>query len=273
MDGARRTYSPLRRVLALLHFLTAQYRENSYAVFTEDELTSALAAHYEGDAAARTLRDDLGALRRRGLVITNLRHPEHVRRRGVKRNGMVDKAEGLRLTHCEHEALQDARRLMGNRLPSVAPTSGVPLAPGRENARVEDALLIVRLLEEAPEALTASDVARVLGVGRQQATRWLSEVADVLGERFVDVYLPDRDDVTDLDIRAIELRRYLTAASSHLVGTGADLFGLFPYSEGEAMERLSLIADLRTSGRNEVDWDALGHVEHKLEQWVEHLRH
>lgn len=269
-----RTYSPLRRVLALLHFLTAQYRQNPHAVFTEEELALALAEHYERGAAARTMRDDLSALRRRGLVVTNLRHPDHVRRRGVQRNGLVDKAEGLRLTPDEHEALQEARRLLGNRLPSVAPSSGAPPAPGRENARVEDALLIVRLLEEAPEDLSPDDVARALGVGRQQATRWLSEVADVLGERFVDVYLPDHDEVTDLELRGIELRRYQTAGSSHLLGTGTDLFGLFPYSVAEVMERLVLVADLRASGHSdEVDARALGSVEHKLEHWLEHLRH
>ena len=274
VDGMTRTYSPLRRVLALLHFLTAQYRDNRYAVFTEEELAVALVDQYEGAAAARTMRDDIGALKRRGLVVTNLRHPDHVRRRGIQRNGLVDKAEGLRLTADEHAALQDARRLLGHRLPSVAPTSGAPPAPGRENARVEDALLIVRLLEEAPEELSAEDVARALGVGRQQARRWLSEVADVLGENLVDVYIPDRDNVTDLDVRGIELRRYRVNGASHLLETGADLFGLFPYSEVEVMERLTLIADIRALGHSdEADDRALCSVERKLGLWLEHLRH
>ena len=271
-----RTYSPLRRVLALLHFLTAQYRDNRYAVFTEDELAVALAAHYEGGAAARTMRDDIGALKRRGLVVTNLRHPDHVRRRGVQRNGLVDKAEDLRLTADEHEALQDARRLLGNRLPSVSPTSGAPPAPGRENARVEDALLIVRLLEESPAGPLGSTTSRALSASaRSRRRRWLSDVADRLGrERFVDVYSPDRDDVTDLEVRGIELRRYRVNGASHLLETGADLFGLFPYSEVEVMERLTLIADIRASGHSdEVDDRALCSVERKLELWLEHLRH
>lgn len=273
MDGPRRTYSPLRRVLALLHYLTAQYRDNPWAVFTEHELAEALAGHYEGAAAARTMRDDISALRRRGLVVTNLRHPEHARRRGVQRKALVDKAEDLRLTPGEHEALQRARHLLGNRLPSVAPTSGVGAAPGRENARVEDALLIVRMLEEVPEDLSVVDVARALDVGRQQASKWLAEVADVLGEQFVDVYLPDRDDVTNLEMLGIELRRYRVNGASHLSDTGADLFGLFPYSDFEAAERLTLINDARTAGlRTDADDETLRRVEWKLECWREHLQ-
>lgn len=143
-----RTYAPLRRVLALVHFLTDRYRENPHGVFTAQELLAALADHYAGGAATRTLRGDLTALRDRSLVLTRQKYPEHARLTGAKRNGLLEKAQDLKFT-AEACCFQDVRRLLGSRLPSVVATSGAAIQGGRANARVEDALLIVRVLERA----------------------------------------------------------------------------------------------------------------------------
>lgn len=269
-----RTYAPLRRVLALLHFLTERYRDDPHAVFTEEQLIEALYEAYEGGSATRTLRGDLKALRERGLVLTAQRHPEHVRRRGAKRNGLLEKSSDLKFTVEEHEALQEVRRLLGDRLPSVAATSGSTPSTGRANTRVEDALLIIRLLEEAIDEVGADDLATALGVGRQQAGRWLSEIADVFGGDVVELEMPDTDDVSYVDIEAARLRRWAASGDSHLTGTGSDLLGLFPYSAAEAGERLDLLDDFEASlFAGDVDPDILSSIRWKLERWLDELAH
>jgi DNA-binding transcriptional ArsR family regulator len=267
-----RIYAPLRRILALLHFLTERYRDEPHAVFTEQQLIEALSEAYEGGSATRTLRGDLKALRERGLVLTGQRHPEYVRLRGTKRNGLLEKSRDLKFTVDEHEALQEARRLLGNRLPGVVATTDSVRSSGRANTRVEDALLIVRLLEEAVDEVGADDLAGALGVGRQQAGRWLSEIADVFGRDLVELEMPDSDDVSYVDIEAARLRRWAAAGDSHLKGTGSDLLGLFPYSAAEARERLDLLRDFESSPfADDVDPAILSSIRWKLERWLDEL--
>lgn len=262
---ATRIYSPIGRLLILLRHLSVA--PSVYC--TEDDLAEMLSERLGARVASRTLRDDLAALRRRRLVETGLPVSSHRHRRGIRRSPIADKADELRLNIDEHMALQAARVLLGGRLPAVAPTSGVAPARGRENARVEDALLLVRLLEEAPAELSVEDAAGALGVGAQQAARWLSEIADAFGGDLVDRDEPEHDQVDYRDLRGIELRRFVQPGASHLRGTGADLLGLFPYSRAEAEERLTLIHDARQAGGLEAeDLAALERVEGKLRAWI-----
>ena len=275
MDGVTRTYSPLRRVLALLHFLTAQYRDNRYAVFTEEELAVALADHYEGGAAARTMRDDIGALKRRGLVVTNLRHPDHVatsrhpteRTGGQGRRPEADGGRARGASRCPTHPWSPPT-VRGPHLWCAAGSVGGKTLGSRMRFSLCGCSRRRRRnsrLKTSP-APSASVGSRRHAGCRKSRTCW--------ARTLVDVYIPDRDDVTDLDVQGIELRRYRVNGASHLLETGADLFGLFPYSEVEVMERLTLIADIRASGHpDEVDDRALCSVERKLELWLEHLRH
>lgn len=263
-----RVYAPLSRVVVLLRYLT----DRPGAVVTEGDLVEVLSAHFGVTVSRRTVRGDLQALRRRRLVETDLPHPDHDHLRGTRRSALVEKTEDLMLSVDEHDALQAARQVLGGRQPGVTPTSGTAPSASRENARVEDALLLVRLLEETPEALTVGDAARALGVGAQQAARWLYEVAVAFGDDLVEMDIPERDDVGWRDLRTVELRRFRRPGASHLRATGADLLGLFPYGRAEVHERLVLIDDARrTGGLDDHDLVALESAERKLRAWADLL--
>lgn len=241
MVQQRAEYSPLRRVVALLEELTRVHVETrGYGALTDADLMSRVQAYGRGEHAAKTLRNDKKALRERGLVVTNVpvRDEPHVR--GTARSPMLEKSPDWHLSDDEHLAVQCVREDLRRRHVDVGPTVSPP--DERRSCRVDEALRLVRLLEEHEGEVEVEAVAAALRVGRRQAARWLTELA--AGFDAVEVtYTRDEDDLTLEDLASARMRRASTDPDHPLSRTGTDLLGLFPYSLLEVDERLNLLTD------------------------------
>ena len=274
MVEQRAEYSPLRRVVALLEELTRVHTETGgHGALTDADLMARVPAYGRGAHAAKTLRNDKKALRERGLVVTNVpvRDEPHVR--GTARSPMLEKSPEWHLGEDEHLAVQCVREDLRRRHVDVGPTDAPP--DERRSCRVDEALHLVRLLEEHEGDVEVEVVAGALGVGRRQAARWLTELA--AGFEAVEVtYTREEDDLTLDDLVSARMRRASTDPEHPLSRTGTDLLGLFPYSRTEVDERLTLLADYeeavaRGDVAEPVNPTLLDSVRWKLESWRDFL--
>ena len=277
----RAPYSPLRRVIALLDVLTPQDSDRSERFpLTDTELMERTQAYGTHPGRERNLRNDKAALRARGLVVTNVPVARHRSVRGTVRAALLEKAPEWHLTADEHRALQAVRGIMRRRILKVGPSEPASPVARRANNRVDESLRLLRLLEEHEGEVEVEVVAEALGVGWQQAARWLTELADGLNSEMREVVLLhydcERDDLTYRDLRAASIVRPSTDPAHPLEGTGTWLLGLFPYSRAEVDERLRLIAVYRASvaadgAEAAVDNALLASIEWKLRHWADFL--
>ncbi|KRE97558.1 hypothetical protein ASG76_02290 [Nocardioides sp. Soil774] len=274
MVGRRAEYSPLRRVVALLEELTRVHEETrGYGALTDADLMSRVQAYGAGAHAAKTLRNDKKALRERGLVVTNVPVRDEPHLRGTARSPMLEKSPDWHLTEDEHLAVQCVREDLRRRHVDVGPTDAPP--DERRSCRVDEALRLVRLLEEHEGDVEVEVVAAALRVGPRQAARWLTELA--AGFDAVEVtYTRDEDDLTLDDLVSARMRRTSADPDHPLSRTGTDLLGLFPYSRPEVDERLNLLADYaeavaRGDVTKPVGQTLLDSVRWKLESWRDFL--
>jgi hypothetical protein len=268
----RAEYAPLRRAVALLELLTRVYDESPGRALTDQELLERVPAYGASEHAGRTLRSDKSALRLRGLVETNVRLPGETFLRGTRRARYLEKAPEWHLTEEEHEGLRAVREHLRRRHLTVGPTAP-PATKQSRTHRVDEALRMVRLLEEHDGPVTVDVVAQSLSVGPQQARRWLRELADGF-EVVVLEYGRDADDIGEDDIVSASLDR---GPATPLTDTGTALLGLFPYSLAEVGERLDLLAAYHAqvvegSVAEPVAEHLLDSVKWKLQSWSEHLR-
>lgn len=276
ISSERAAYSPVRRVVALLNVLTSQNADRSPSpVLTDAQLMDRTEAYGTGEGRSRTLRLDKAALRARGLIVTNLVISHEQFERGTMRAPLLDKDPQLHLTADEHRALEQAREQVRGVVMEVGPVE--PAAPHarRANNRVDEALRLLRLLEEHQDKVEVEVVAAILGVGRQQAQKWLTELAEGLNTDGPDVitliHSSERDDLSYRDLTAARLERPSRDTQRPLEGTGTWLLGLFPYSKAEAEERLRLISGYRGRAGKAAEDSALDSVVWKLEKWLKHL--
>lgn len=269
----RAEYAPLRRVVALLEELTRVHHESrGRGALTDAELMVRVPAYGTGAHAERTLRNDKRALRDRGLVVTNVSIEREPYLKGCQRAPLLEKAPEWHLTLEEHDALQAVREDLRRRALPVGPTGATTTRRGN---RVDEALRIVRLLEEHEDLVEVELVAACFGVGVQQARRWLSELADGFDPVELE-YGRDDDEVSAEDITGARLRRTSADWRHPLAGTGSDLLGLFPYSRTEVDERLALLDEYgdaveRGQVAQPVAGDVLNRVAWKLTAWRDHL--
>ncbi|WP_156411464.1 hypothetical protein [Nocardioides sp. Soil805] len=260
--------------MALLEELTRVHRESrGHGALTDRELMARVPAYGTGAHAERTLRNDKRALRDRGLVVTNVPLEREQYLKGIKRAPLLEKAPEWHLTLEEHNALRAVREDLRRRSVPVGPTE--TKAPSRRGNRVDEALRIVRLLEEHEDLVEVEVVAACFGVGVQQARRWLSELADGFDPVGLE-YGRDADDVAAQDITGARLRRTSADWQQPLAGTGSDLLGLFPYSRTEVEERLALLEEYgdaveRGQVAQPVSRAVLDRVAWKLTAWRDHL--
>ena len=278
---SRARHSPLLRVVSLMRVLTQAHREHGqHKVFTDAELMEQVPAYGTGSDPVRTLNHDKAALRARGLIVTNQPHPYEGHRKGTRRASFLEKQDSLWLTADEHRVLRQAReaRLSRAHFP-VGPTAAPEQAPGRTNASVDDALRLLRLLEESGGEVSVEMVADCFGIGERRARNWLVQMADGFDDSsLVEVlYTSDNDeDPTNGDenepvVRAVALKTD-EASQYPFAHTGTALLGLFGYSRGEVDERLGLIAEHRAMDAPDATTEALlASIEHKLAAWAAQL--
>jgi hypothetical protein len=267
----------------------AYYEHGTHRVFSDEELMRAVPLYGTGTNSLRTLNHDKAALRARRLIVTGVAHPRGGRVRGTRRSGLVEKRQGLWLTAEEHEALRQARqaRAARHRFP-VGPTSPPSQVSGRSTTAVDDALRLLRLIEEYGDEVPVEIVADCFGIGERRARNWLVQMVDGFDDvhdafevryeqSFDDVDHPadlteGADEGAALDdpepvVRAVVLRSDW-ASRYPFAHTGTALLGLFCYSVQEIDERLGLIDDYRKSSPQPPPLSAaLASAEAKLQDW------
>lgn len=267
----------------------AYYEHGTHRVFSDEELMRAVPLYGTGANSLRTLNHDKAALRARGLIVTGVAHPSGGRVQGTRRAGLVEKRQGLWLTVQEHEALRRARQVRADRhrFP-VGPTSPPAQVLGRSTTAVDDALRLLRLIEEYGDEVPVEVVADCFDIGERRARNWLVQMVD----GFDDVYdafevryeqsFDDADYPADLSegsdeaavlddaepvVRAVALRSDW-ASRYPFAHTGTALLGLFGYSVQEIDERLGLIDEYRKSSPHAPALlAALASAEAKLQDW------
>jgi hypothetical protein len=232
---------------------------------------------YHGDSGDRLYRRDLGELKRRGLVRSQVE--------GFPRNSGIAlarpmKSPDLHLTRHEHEALVSLAIASGAIEPMPAPVAG---PAGDEFAR---ATRLLRYLEErCGQWAPADEAAAAAGVAMDDLPHLLTQIRDeddwVVQVRGGHRAIMGVELEEDPDTAGIEAPRSLRLAESADLlrqatldpdgGTGQ--LGLFAYSAEEVEQRLALIEAACAAGNldgptNEVLESAAA----KLHRWRDHLQ-
>jgi hypothetical protein len=210
-------------VISLMRLLTeAHHDSGGQRVFTDRELMERVREYGDGADPVRTLNNDKAALRARGLIVTRQRHPDEARARGTRRAPYLEKAAHLWLTAEEHQVLREVREARITHSESAGkPLSGFPVGPTsspmdgdeRANTTVDDALRLLRLLEERGGEVSVEVVADCFGIGERRARNWLVQIADGFDDSDLIEVLYADDDLDDVEnddrdpvVRAVALR-------------------------------------------------------------------
>lgn len=226
----------------------------------------------------RKWRRDLEVLTARGLVRT-CPSRELGERADEIELVQIDKPAAYFLSPREHRVLARARHALRPGLALPSPLNGEPATSDGFDLGGR----VLRYLEENDGEVSPSDLCRFLGVRRQALAKVVRSLADVgVAADYQLVYASDIDSEEDADERAEKLAaKGLDIEGVSLWKTkgvpgqrrGLDNLGHFAYTDEEAAERLSLIAEALSSPLAD-DAETRCHLESaqwKLELWRTHL--
>ncbi|MEV0900985.1 hypothetical protein [Actinoplanes sp. NPDC049802] len=281
LKEGRAPSAPIKRVIALLRILTGDAHSHRYETFTDNLLMEKVDGYgkLEGKYAVnviRMLNHDKAALQARGLI-------ERVPLRtqpptwGTRRAEYPQKDEKFWMDWEELDTLRRVRQArIARRRSAGSPTGGFPVGPTspptdrveRGNTTVDDALRLLRLLEENDGSLTVEEIIDYFGIGERRARNWLIQVYDGLNTGNTGhVTLETTDDDRSLLVLEQNARH-----GSPFAQTGTALLGLFGYSRAEVAERLELIAEHRRLETVDPSTEIrLSRIERKLRAWGRHL--
>lgn len=272
--------TPTERLLTILRCLRDAKNRGQRSI-TSTEIRERMDGVYvQGEAGDRKWRRDVRILRQRSLIETDL--PPN--RTGISLR-VPAKPERLHLTMGEHQAIDQARRILRSGISTVSPLGA---KSGAASLEIDDVTRILRFLEENGDEVELRQVGQWLGVSERRAFELLEVLTreSTFNGGIVASFLfgyggaDDPDDGGDTDDdrdedplpETVSVLRGRVQPRSPTRWRGMDQLGFFPYSVAETDDRLALIDEALASDRIANDLHpALGSARRKLAEWKSEL--
>lgn len=214
------------------------------------------------DSAHHRFSADMAALRDAGLI-------RYDSLRGESPVALVRwvKEPHLHLSRAEHEALQDAHRIVGE-----APGPVGPVPAGGGSAKLSVIVALLRRLEEAAIA-DVTELAEATGMRPTRIRQLLRRLEELREYDVLKDFELEREAESPRGGEPLETAALLrTGKGDHPTkGIGLDEFGLFAYSSDEVADRLELI-ERGLAAPEHRDKPSLRSARAKLSEWQQKLK-